>query len=197
MAQGCDLHLPPRAGESRGSPAPTKSASLSGSTLRTQLKVTLPLQSTAHIPANTSLLSTPIFYLKSDLLSLWLPCSFCTSPTKQFLPEPFSPPCFLLAQIAVGKYVVWLKNYNNNNNKKSSHQLNNMSNVWVKMRSNGNGKQQHSLQDSQESCTLSATLDGYRVCSGDMPQAGSHHPRRDSPSLNPRLGSVQPATNPM
>lgn len=87
-------------------------------------------------------------------------------PQNNSYPELFSPPSFLLAQIAVGKYVVWLKNYNNNNNKKSSHQLNNMSNVWVKIHCNGDGKQQHSLQPlqgsqhSQESCTLPGTQDG-------------------------------------
>lgn len=110
---------------------------------------------------NTSLLSTPIFYLKRDLLSLWLPYSFARLPLNNSYPEPFSPPSFLLAQIAVGKYVVWLKNYNDNNNKKSSHQLNNMSNVWVKNTLQWRWEAAALFQHSQESCTLPDTLDGY------------------------------------
>lgn len=60
-----------------------------------------------------------------------------------------------------GNMLFGLKITTTTTTKKSSHQLNNMSNVWVKIHCNGDGKQQHSFQHSQESCTLPGTQDGY------------------------------------
>jgi len=58
------------------------------------------------------------------------PLFVCTSPTKQFHSIAFIFPFlfFLLAQIAAGKYVVWLKNYQ----EKKSHQQSSTSNVGIK-----------------------------------------------------------------
>lgn len=121
------------------------------------------MQSIAHIPDEHLPPVHPHILFEKRSALLMAPLFVCTSPTKQFLPRAILSSCLSAGTNCSGEICcLALKLQQQQQQQKSSHQLNNMSNVWVKIHCNGDGKQQHSFKHWQESCTLPGTQDGHR-----------------------------------